>query len=450
MKRYLVILLAIVMVVALILTGCSTATSTSKAPTSAAVQGPSQIVIGGVIALTGMAASFGQGVFGLQAAVDDLNKQGGIFVKQYNRNIPVKLIILDDQSDTTQIGTLATSLILNDKANFLVCSPSWPQDIAAAATVAEKQKTPFVAFAGPFEPNDGVRQAGGGFKYTWESGFALGAPTPPGDFRSNLNGYTNIGLWMSYLNQFGSQTNKKVAVFASDDPDGRGWYGSFAPALKGAGFTPLGIDKDLGIAPGNNNDFSPMIKQWMDSGAELLMGNAPAPWFGTMWRQCQTMGFKPKAVIAEKAGMLYDDITSWGGNLPNGVMALIEWSPAIKNAKGIGTTTPQSLNDAWFKAKGKPFQPMVGCGYSQIQILADAITRAGTLDKDAVNAALAQTDLVTMRGRAKYDAAQFSRFPIAYGQWFPAPDPIKWQMKIIFAGDDFTVESQPMFPLTYK
>lgn len=371
-------------------------------------------------------------------------------VKEFNRKIPVTLKLLDDQSDTTQIGTLAQSLILSDKVNFLVCSPMWPQDIAAVATVAEKNKTPFVAFAGPFEPNQAIRESSGGFKYTWESGFAIGAPPPPGDFRTDLAGYTNVGLWMSYLNQFGAQTNKKVAVFASDDPDGRGWYSGFTPALKQAGFTAIGADKELGIAPDDATDFTPVIKQWIDNGAELLMGNAPAPWVGTLLRQCQTMGFKPKVVIAEKAGMLYDDIMSWGGNIPNGVMALIEWTPAIKNAAGIGDTTPQTLNDAWNKSTGKPFQPMVGCGYSQIQVLADAIQRAGTLDKDAVNTAIGQTDLKSMRGRLKYDATQFSRLPIAYGQWFSAPDPVKWQMKIIFAGNDFTVETQPQFPITYK
>ena len=447
----LVVVLATMLVV---LPACSTGTTTSSpatssTPSSTQVQGPSEILIGAVVAQTGAASSFGQGAFGLQAAVDDINKDGGVFVKEYNRKIPVKIKILDSQSDTTKIGTLAQSLILTDKASFLVTSPSWPQDIAAAADVAERLKTPFVAFAGPFEPNMGVREASGGWKYTWESGFAIGAPPPPGDFRENLAGYTNIGLWMSYLDQFGAQTNKKVAAFASDDPDGRGWYGAFVPTLQGAGFTVIGADKDLGVAPGNTTDFSPMIREWISNDAQLLMGNAPAPWVGTLLRQCQTMGFKPKVIIAEKAAMLYDDIMSWGGNLPNGVMALIEWTPAVKGAVGIGGATPANLNDRWHAATGKPFQPMVGCGYSQVQVLLDAIQRAGTLDKDAVNTAIGQTDLVSMRGRVKYDVTQFSRMPIAYGQWFPAPDPAKWQMKIIFAGNDFTVETTPMFPIPY-
>ena len=80
----------------------------------------------------------------------------------------------------------------------------------------------------------------------------------------------------------------------------------------------------------------------------------------------------------------------------------------------------------------------------------DAIERAGTLDKEAINAAIAETDIISMRGRLKYDVTQFSRLPIAYGQWFPVEGPMKWEMKIIFAGDDFTVEAEPMFPIPYK
>ena len=486
MKKFLFLLLVLVLAISFILAGCGpsqpspstapttsappTAAPTSSAPapppttakpppstsapapppsTSAPAAGPAQILIGGVIPQTGMAASFGQGAWGLQAAVDDLNAQGGIMVKEFNRRIPVKLTILDSQSDTAKIGTLAESLVLTDKVNFLVSSPMWPQDIAAVAQVAEKNKTPYVAFSGPFEPNMAVREAAGGLKYTWESGFAIGAPPPPGDFRENVRGYTMMGLAMSYFDKYGAQTNKKVAAFASDDPDGRGWYQAFVPALKAAGYTPVGSDKDLGVAPLDITDFTPIIKQWMDNGAEIMIGNAPAPWVGTLLRQCSTMGFKPKFIIAEKAAMLYDDVTSWGGNLPNGVMALIEWSPSIKNAKGIGNTTPVSLNDRWTKAMNKPFQPMVGCGYSQIQILADAIERAGSLDKAKVQAVLPQTDFISMRGRAKYDVTQFNRLPISYGQWFKAPDPIKWQMKTVFAGDDFIVESDPIFPIPY-
>ena len=55
-----------------------------------------EIKVGVVQAQTGMFASFGQGgVFGVKAAVDDINKQGGI--KVGNMKMPIKLIVVDNE-----------------------------------------------------------------------------------------------------------------------------------------------------------------------------------------------------------------------------------------------------------------------------------------------------------------------------------------------------------------
>ncbi|MBN1547553.1 MAG: ABC transporter substrate-binding protein, partial [Syntrophaceae bacterium] len=295
--------------------------------------------------------------------------------------------------------------------------------------------------------NNALREAAGPWKYTWESGFAIGMPAPEGDFR-NKPGYTMMGLWMDYLGQIGANTNKKIAAFASDDPDGRGWYEAFTGALKDAGFDVLGKDKDLGIAPLDTTDFTPMIRQWKANNCELLLGNAPAPWFGTMWRQCKAMGFKPKVVIAEKAAMMYQDIMAWGGDLPWGVTALIEWLPTIK-APGIGDTTPVSLDERWKAASGEPTtHQSMGPGYCQVQILMNAIERAGTLDKEEVNKAIGETDMMTIRHRVKYDKFQFCRLPIALGQWFKVKTPGKWEYKCISSPHDFfPVQAKPLFPL---
>ncbi len=408
---------------------------------------PKEIVLGATISLTGPAASFGSGgSFGLKAAVEDINKLGGIYVKEYNAKLPVKLVLLDNESNPIKAGTLAQDLLVKEKANFLVASPQWPHIVAAIATAAERRKTPFVAFAGPFEPNNALREAAGPWKYTWESGFAIGMPPPPGDFR-NVPGYTMMDVWMAYLGQVAGRTNKKVGAFASDDPDGRGWYGAFTGAIKEAGFDVIGPDKELGIAPLDTTDFTPMIREWKANNCDILLGNAPAPWFGTMWRQCNTLGYKPKVVIAEKAAMMFTDVTSWGGDLPWGITALIEWLPTIK-AKGIGNTTPVSLDKRWKAATGQPTHQLVGSGYCQIQILVDAIERAGTLDKEKVNTAISETDMMTIRHRAKYDKFQFSRMPICFGQWFKVNTPEKWEFKVVFSQHDFyPVQAEPIFPL---
>jgi branched-chain amino acid transport system substrate-binding protein len=85
-----------------------------------------------------------------------------------------------------------------------------------------------------------------------------------------------------------------------------------------------------------------------------------------------------------------------------------------------------------------------------VQVLVDAIQRAGTLDTEKVNAALAQTDLPTICQRVKFDENQFSRGPLMFGQWFKADTPEKWDLKIVFSKHDFVpATAQPMFPKPY-
>ena len=43
--------------------------------------------------------------------------------------------------------------------------------------------------------------------------------------------------WSGALKSFQSQTNNKIALLASDDPDGRGWYQAFAPEVAKLGMT---------------------------------------------------------------------------------------------------------------------------------------------------------------------------------------------------------------------
>lgn len=112
-----------------------------------------------------------------------------------------------------------------------------------------------------------------------------------------------------------------------------------------------------------------------------------APHFGTLWRQCKTLGFQPKLVMAIRAHLFYTDVVAWGGDLPLGVTGDVWWTPNIKDSPGIGGTTPQSLTARWTEETGQALNVGIGAGYPSIQVLIDAIERAGTLDGDAINLA---------------------------------------------------------------
>jgi branched-chain amino acid transport system substrate-binding protein len=448
MKKFLFIPLMIVLFGALIL---GSRIPALRAQPSAKV--PKEIRIGHSASLTGMFAAFGEGgVFGMKAAVDDINKKGGISVKEYGAKLPVKLIVSNNESDPIKTGTLAEELVLRDEVRFFAGPIRPPPINAPIAAIAERYKIPFVA-ANPLEPWQGIRTAvSPPWKYSWMFGFAIATPPPQGDFRHGKPGYTIADTWKSYIDMFGDKTNKRAGVFASDEPDGIGWYHSFPPMLKKWGYHVLGDERKLGLAPLETTDFTPTIKEWMKDKVEILWGNAPAPWFGTLWRQAYALGFKPKMVAAARAALFYDDVASWGGDLPHGIGIEMWWDPTFKGCAGIGDTTPKSLFERWRKEKGKPLNPNIGMGYTAMQILFNAIERAGTLDGEKVNMAIGKTDMMTISHRIVFEPeTQFSRNPLVFGQWVKTNKPHKWELPIVLSKHDFIpVGAKPIFPMPFK
>ena len=89
-------------------------------PTLAA-QGPQEIKIGTLYASSGPFAAISMPVYyGLKLWVDQKNAEGGVFVKPYNKKIPIKLIAYDDQSSTATATTFYNQLITQDKVDILV------------------------------------------------------------------------------------------------------------------------------------------------------------------------------------------------------------------------------------------------------------------------------------------------------------------------------------------
>lgn len=89
--------------------------------TASAAAAPAQLTIGTLYASTGPFATSSQPQFnGLKFWVDQMNHEGGVFVKAYDKKIPIKLIAYDNQSSTTTATTLYNQLITQNKVNILV------------------------------------------------------------------------------------------------------------------------------------------------------------------------------------------------------------------------------------------------------------------------------------------------------------------------------------------
>jgi len=92
--------------------------------TTASVQAadaPTEIKLGTLYASSGRYASISMPVhFGLKLWIEQKNAEGGVYVKEFDRKIPLKLIAYDDQSNTATAATLYNQLITQDKVDILV------------------------------------------------------------------------------------------------------------------------------------------------------------------------------------------------------------------------------------------------------------------------------------------------------------------------------------------
>jgi branched-chain amino acid transport system substrate-binding protein len=107
---------------------------------ASAADAPSEIKLGTLYASSGRYASISMPVHaGLKLWVEQKNAEGGVYVKAFDKKIPIKLIAYDDQSNTATAATLYNQLITQDKVDLFVAD-SGSVLTAPAVTIARDHK----------------------------------------------------------------------------------------------------------------------------------------------------------------------------------------------------------------------------------------------------------------------------------------------------------------------
>src|SRR3569833_620657 len=103
------------------MTGAALAASLDFAGAEFAADAPAGIKMGALNASSGRCASISMPVYSaMKLWVDQKNADGGVYVKAFDKKLPVKLISYDDQSNTATASTLYNQLITQDKVDLLV------------------------------------------------------------------------------------------------------------------------------------------------------------------------------------------------------------------------------------------------------------------------------------------------------------------------------------------
>lgn len=354
-----------------------TVAEATEAPTAAEtlLPAPEYIQIGGSIPLTGKFGTLGEQVAnGYTIAVEDINKTGGIYVKEYGVKIPLKLTILDDASDPTKAVTNEESLYSDQQVVAYLGGASSNMHVATIP-IAEKNKVPYLGVSFALYS---IHQQG--YKY-------LFSPFP-----KSVNQTVDI---YQYLNDAipEGQRPTKVAIFEEKSDWGAEEAKMWTENAPKYGYT---IVYDEQYATGTK-DFSDMITKAKAAGAEALFCLPTTPDGIAMIKQMKELGWTPKFTLMIRA----PEGLTWGTTLGSDgdyVTILPGWE---HSATYPGVT---ELNAEYNAKYGRDADLLSGPAYACVQILAAAIEKAGTLDRDKIRDAIAATDMDTVSGHVTFNA----------------------------------------------
>lgn len=325
----------------------------------------SEILIGEYGSLTGTTATFGISTKnGIDIAVDEVNKAGGLLGKQ------VRVIVEDDQSKPEEAYTVATKLITKDKVIALLGEVASSRSLAAAP-VAQQNGIPMIS---PSSTNPQVTQIG---DYIFRvcfldpfQGFVMAT------FATNTLKIKNVAILRDIKNDY--------SVGLAD---------AFIEH-----FTKMGgmIVADLSYSEGDI-DFSAQLTSIKSKNPEAVFVPGYYTEVGSIAIQAKKLGLTVPLLGGD--GWDSPKLTEIGGKAIDGSFYSNHYfvddpSPVVRtfleNYKSRYNAVPDAL---------------AGLGYDSAMVLFDAIRRANSTNPAEIRDALAQTkDFAGVTGKITIDS----------------------------------------------
>ena len=328
-----------------------------------------KIVVGMSRPISGPLAIIGDSAFRpiYETWVPMVNAEGGIYMAEYGKKLPIELLIYDDKSDVGTMTRLTEKLILEDKVDFLwpACGSSF---VFGQAPIANKYGYVLVT-------------AEGGATTLKDM-----LPSLPYSFVSlSFSDWYQLPVFADMLKAKGVKT--AYVMYIADV------FGIEYSGVAGNEFGRVGI-KILGnvSVPPDLKDFAPIIMDAKASGADVfcVLGypDQVMPVTGT----AIALGYNPKAVIMGPGANFGFYHTAFGPAV-EGVTCFAtanrETSPALKDMYDkIYAGKPEEANDWW----GHPLY------WAALDIWKAAVEKVGRVDQKALRDTLATEKLDTVLG----------------------------------------------------
>lgn len=372
-----------------------------------AAKAPKEIKIGTNLPLTGILAGAGrEQKWSYEQAVADINAQGGIFVKEYNKKLPVKLVVADDESNPGKAGKAVERLIKVDRVDMLLGGFAAPFGVIPGCITAEKYKRYYhtsICLVPPWQEK----------KFNWSTLFFF-------DLEQACS--VPYQLWDKLPAE---KRPKKPALFMEDTFDGRAFAGLFRAIAEKYGYKFV-VDEALAVGA---KDYSAQVIKAKEAGADAILIFTSDSDCITFIRQMKESNFNVSYMHGWKgtwAGEFYKAL----GKAGQYILCDGFWSMDMpfKGAKELG--------ERYYKDFGK-YSVSAGATYGLCQVLWQAIENAGTLDGAKVRQAVLDGTFETVMGPVDYDENGVAIFTSTASQWWDGKQQMvypfeysKWDLKL--------------------
>jgi branched-chain amino acid transport system substrate-binding protein len=321
----------------------------------ATAQGAGPIKIGYGMALTGPLAPNGQQAqLGSEIWAEEINAKGGLLGRQ------VQLVHYDDQSNPATIPGIYTKLLDVDKVDLMLSGYATNMVAPAIPVVMQKSKL----FIGLF-----ALDANAEFKYPKYFSFI---PTAGSDPKATLT----EGFF-----QVAAAQNPKPQTVALAGDDAEFSHNAMAGARTNAQKYGFKIIYDKNYPP-NTTDYSPIVRAIQAANADLVViCSYPLSSVG-ITLSANELGLKPKMFGGGMVGLQATVFKNKLKGKLNGIVNYENWVPSAK----LMAPAADFFKKYQARAPGLGIDPLGyylgGWGYARLQLLADAINGAKSINDD--------------------------------------------------------------------
>ncbi|MEM1936926.1 MAG: amino acid ABC transporter substrate-binding protein [Candidatus Caldarchaeum sp.] len=341
---------------------------------------PRTILIGATVPKTGSFSPVAGPFEKLYLAWQDMvNERGGLYVKEYGRRLPVKVIIYDDESNGETAARLYERLITQDKVDVLLGPYSTPVT-APVINVVEKYGTPIV-----------TTQAG----------------APPLYNRGLKNVFSAIDListWSySYFDMIKAEGKARTIAFViQDEAYANGLMAGAKPKAQEIGLQIVAEEK----FPVGTTDFTAIILRLKAADPDIVFVAGLNPGAAAFVKQALEQGLRPREYHVPQLTKPFIDTV--GANNVNYFTGEWFWTEGITYDGYFG-------REFWLEAMSRAglsndLYPWASVTWQALEVVSAAIEKARSLKKEDLVEALDKTYVMTISGPTQLgrDFGQFT------------------------------------------